>query len=156
VRDYKRISERCLPRSSVAGLAAVVGRGRDLVDVPPNRIPSQCERITPEMLPLVSLSQEEIDRIAEPYRKVRAIFRIFILWVRCKKDFVHHLLERQGDAYLLRSVLAFDSRVRLDSFLSALQAVIDRHDILRTSFAWEGLSEPVAGVWRQRRCRWKW
>ena len=56
---------------------------------------------------------------------------------------------QRGDPYLLMTQLSFDSRAGLDSYLSALQKVVDRHDTLRTSITWEGLSEPVQVVWRR-------
>src|SRR5262249_52492130 len=60
----------------------------------------------------------------------------------------HYLIGGSGDPYLLAFMLGFDGRSRLESFLQAVNAVIARHDILRTSIHWEGLSEPVQVVWR--------
>ena len=61
----------------------------------------------------------------------------------------HHLMSREADAYLLPLLLGFDSRARVERFVAALQAVIERHDILRTAVLWEELPEPVQVVWRR-------
>ena len=61
----------------------------------------------------------------------------------------HYRMRSEGDGYLLPTQFGFDSRDRLDDYLEAMQAVVDRNDILRTAVLWEGLSEPVQVVYRR-------
>ncbi|UUZ50656.1 condensation domain-containing protein [Massilia sp. B-10] len=101
------------------------------------------------MLPLVTLTQEQIDAIVLTVPQgVANIQDIYPLAPLQAGILFHHMMQEQGDAYLLRSVLSFDTRVRMDRFLAALQTVIDRHDILRSAVLWSGLPAPVQVVYR--------
>ncbi|PPD42949.1 MAG: non-ribosomal peptide synthetase, partial [Methylobacter sp.] len=112
--------------------------------------PTSVNKITPDMLPLVSLNQDEIDLIVGNMNEGGAnIQDIYPLAPLQEGIFFHHLLDdKQGDTYLLRSVIRFTERNSLDEFLCGLQKVIDRHDILRTSIHWLGLPQPVQVVHR--------
>jgi amino acid adenylation domain-containing protein len=138
---------------TLSALAAAIAEGKGAVpvmEVPPNPITFDCTAITPEMLPLVDLTQGEIEQIvAHVPGGVGNIQDIYPLAPLQEGILFHHLLETKGDAYLQRTILAFASRDRLDSFLGALQIVIERHDLLRSAFYWEGLSQPVQVVYRQ-------
>jgi non-ribosomal peptide synthetase component F len=120
------------------------------IEVPPNRIRTGCTSITPDLLPLVTLAQPEIDGIvasvAGGSRNVQDIYPLAPLQ---EGILFHSLMASGGDPFLGSALLEFESRERLDGFLAALQSVIDRHDVLRTAILWDGLPESVQVVWRK-------
>ncbi|MGY4485166.1 aryl carrier-like protein [Bradyrhizobium sp. LM3.2] len=133
----------------LADLAASLGRSHE-VAVPASLITEQSTAITPQMLPLIELAQPEIDRIvATVPGGVRNIQDIYALSPLQDGILFHHLLASRGDPYLLVSQMAFADRSLLERYLGAVQQVVDRHDILRTAFVWEGLSSPAQVVWRR-------
>ena len=118
--------------------------------VPANLITGDCRRITPELLPLASLDQAEIDRVvAQIPGGVANVQDIYPLGPLQTGILYHHLSAGENDPYVLAPRFAIADQTRLEAFRQALQAAIRRHDILRTSLHWEGLSAPVQAVWRQ-------
>ncbi|SAK79874.1 non-ribosomal peptide synthetase [Caballeronia pedi] len=137
---------------SVAALAAAAQDVRHAVAVPPNGIPAGCEAISPEMLTLVKLNEQQIEAVVKKVEGgARNVQDIYPLAPLHEGMLFHHIADADSDPYLQSMMLALPERVELARFVEALQTVIARHDILRTAVLWEDLPEPVQVVWREAR-----
>lgn len=134
---------------TLASLAASLN-GFTESSVPENLIPDACEKITPEMLPLLKITPEEIERVVAGVAGGAAnVQDIYLLTPLQEGILFHSLISCKHDPYLLSTQMSFENEARLEDYLGALRSVIARHDILRTSVFWEGLGEPVQVVWRK-------
>ena len=61
----------------------------------------------------------------------------------------HSLYEPNSGVYLVQKYCTLRGDLNVAAFERAWQRVIERHPILRTSFMWEGLDEPLQIVNRQ-------
>ncbi|HEX4714235.1 MAG TPA: amino acid adenylation domain-containing protein, partial [Ktedonobacteraceae bacterium] len=129
---------RLFQAPTLAQLAASL-RPHDQLSIPPNLIPENAQHISQEMLPLIELSQPQIDHLLLQVPGGAAnVQDIYPLAPLQEGMLFHFLLAVHADPYQSSAVIGFDNRQLLDSCVSAMQAVIDRHDILRSAFFWEG------------------
>ncbi|KAF9995587.1 hypothetical protein BGZ80_007470, partial [Entomortierella chlamydospora] len=120
------------------------------VTAPANRITPGVTVITPDLLPLIDLSQDDINIIVKQvHGGIANIQDIYALSPLQDGILFHHIMATKGDPYLLIHCMSFDNRDILDRYLGAFQRVVDRHDILRTVIIWKHLSSPAQVVLRQ-------
>ncbi|WP_327692518.1 non-ribosomal peptide synthetase [Streptomyces sp. NBC_00459] len=139
------------------GLTALAARidGADRTDryrVPPNLIPEGCTRITPRMLPLIGLDQEQIDTVtAAVPGGAPNIQDVYPLLSTQDGILFHHLMDPDHDPYLVSTLYVADDEEACARFTAALQRVVDRHDAMRTAVLTTGLPDPVQVVHRAAR-----
>ena len=120
------------------------------LEVPANLIPAGCLRITPDMLPLVRLTQEEIERIVQAVPGGAANVQDIYPLAPLQEGILFHSLFDAGrrDSYVVPVLLQVASRARVEQLIGAMQKVVNRHDALRTAVMWERLPQAVQVVYR--------
>ncbi len=136
---------------TLAALAAV-SEGAE-VEIPANRVPADCTYITADLLALADLDQPSLDRIVAGIPGGAANVQEIYPLAPLQEGLLYHHLTDARDPYQQHALFSFSRREQLDAFAEALQQVIDRHDILRTSLAWDALDQPMQVVWRRARLR---
>ncbi|WP_432108394.1 amino acid adenylation domain-containing protein [Streptomyces sp. AA1529] len=117
--------------------------------VPPNAVPEGCERLTPELLPLVALGQEHLDSLAGRVPGGAAnIADVYPLVPSQEGILFHHLMDPENDPYVMSAAFTARDEAACTAFTDALRTVVDRHDVMRTAVFTEGLPEPVQVVLR--------
>ena len=134
---------------TIASLAAL-GAGPARTVAPENGIPPDCKAIRPEMLPLIALTQEQIDRIVALVPSgAENVQDIYPLSPLQEGILFQYLMTQQRDPYLTPFLMGFDSRSRLDGFLLALDQLVQRHDVLRTAVVWKDMEQTAQVVLRK-------
>ncbi|KAF9989134.1 hypothetical protein BGZ79_005042, partial [Entomortierella chlamydospora] len=132
---------------TLSSLAQSIAKSQTVTEVPKNLITTEVTRISPELLPLIDMTQHDIDLIVSKVDGgVNNIQDIYALSPLQEGILFHHTMATIGDPYLIVTRMEFDDKNILDRYLDAVQNVIDRHDILRTAIMWENLSTPAQVV----------
>jgi amino acid adenylation domain-containing protein len=120
-------------------------------------IPQGCKKITGEMLPLLSLAQQQINAIVEKVPQgMGSIQDIYPLAPLQEGILFHHMLSPKNDPYIVRALLEINTAELFEKFVAGLNFVIQRHDILRTSILWRKLDKPVQLVNRKATIHVEW
>ncbi|MBY0573831.1 MAG: amino acid adenylation domain-containing protein [Undibacterium sp.] len=140
--------------ATVEELALVLTQNAHLIEVafvaPENRIPVGCNKITPDMLTMVNLSDLEIAHvIAQVEGGVANVQDIYPLAPMQEGILFHSMMSEHTDPSIISTLFKISGKAQLDAFLQAFQFMIDRYDVFRTLVLWEGLPVPVQVVCRQ-------
>src|SRR5262249_24428704 len=98
---------------------------------------------TPSDFPLAKLDQATLERVIGARQKVQDIYPLSPM----QQGLLFHSLYEEGTGtYYEQMSCRIEGELKVEAFKRAWQAVVDRHAVLRTSFVWEGLKQPVQVV----------
>ncbi|GER90193.1 hypothetical protein KDW_43550 [Dictyobacter vulcani] len=95
---------------------------------------------TPSDFPLAHLTQTQIERVLDQDRSVEAVYPLSPMQ---QGLLFHTLYAPEAGDYIIQFRSTFKGHLDVEAFSQAWQHVVSHHTILRTSFQWEELSDPV-------------
>jgi len=106
---------------------------------------------TPSDFPLAALSQPELDRLLVQGKDIVDIYPLSPLQTVMLSQ---SLAAPKSGIYFNQNSFQLSGDLDVPRFKAAWQELVNRHTILRTSFAWQGLSAPVQIVHQKARLVW--
>ncbi|AZD87433.1 Non-ribosomal peptide synthetase [Pseudomonas chlororaphis subsp. aureofaciens] len=102
--------------------------------------------VTPSDFPLARLNQQQLDRLPVPLAQIEDLYPLSPMQ---QGMLFHTLYEQQGGDYINQLRVDVDG-LDPERFRQAWQATVERHDILRSGFLWQGeLPAPIQVVYKQ-------
>ncbi|SEC23103.1 amino acid adenylation domain-containing protein [Tenacibaculum sp. MAR_2009_124] len=138
--------------ATIAGISQRVTSLEEMYKVPENGITKTTERIIPSMVPLLDFEQEDLDLLVSQVEGgVSNIEDMYPLSPLQEGIYFHYLMsdKKSGDPYVLPHLLSFSDAEERKTFITALQFVTNRHDVLRTCVIGTGLPRAVQVVLRE-------
>jgi amino acid adenylation domain-containing protein/non-ribosomal peptide synthase protein (TIGR01720 family) len=95
---------------------------------------------TPSDFPLARLKQTQLDELLQTRKGVADLFHLSPMQ---QGMLFHSLYTPNTDVYIGQFSCALQGDLDADALAAAWQQTIDRHEVLRSSFVWEKLDEPL-------------
>ena len=144
-----RYSENALTREAVLALAADYSNElRELL----RHCREAANAPAPSDFPLARLGRKAVDTLVAEYGPIEDIYPLSPL----QEGLLFRTLQGpQSDDYFLHLSCRLEGKLDTDAFARSWREVVARHTILRTAFAWDGLTEPLQVVKREVELPWE-
>jgi amino acid adenylation domain-containing protein/non-ribosomal peptide synthase protein (TIGR01720 family) len=140
--DYRRSGIETLARGFEEELRAVLAHCRT----------PEAGGHTPSDFPLARVDQRTLDRILAGDRNAEDVYPLSPMQ---EGMLFHSLLEPESGVYFEQVGFELRGPLHAPSLARAWQHLVDRHPVLRTRFAWDGLPRPLQIVQRRATLSWE-
>ncbi|HTI15983.1 MAG TPA: non-ribosomal peptide synthase/polyketide synthase [Dictyobacter sp.] len=121
---------------------------QDLRDLVRHCLSPEAGKYTPSDFPLAQINQTTLDRVlADHPAKVVDLYPLTPM----QQGLLFHTVSDPHSGVYIEQFWCVINQLDVKRFTQAWQTAIDQHPVLRTSFVWEGLAQPLQQVWTQAR-----